>query len=143
MQRDSKGKFTKQNATPTEITERVALPGTNINMEAVVKVRRVGQQSPGKGDQVVAEATLFLPATDKNIAREIRFMERCYVMGQSLTHLWGVPTGATWCWRHSSQTRTADTWHEALNGARIEVEEELDGLIKKLKARKQKLKDAE
>jgi hypothetical protein len=110
-------------------------------IKAKYVLERVGQQAPAKGDGVVVEATIMLPARDQLLIPEIRFEHRLKLAESSLYAMWGGPHSADW--RHTAKTFTATKWSQAFAEAEAWARGELQKLADALAARARALQEAE
>jgi hypothetical protein len=110
-------------------------------IKAKYVLERVGQQAPAKGDGVVVEATIMLPAHDQQLLPEIQFEHRLKIAGVSLYSMWGGPHSADY--RYMAQTFVAAKWSQAFTEAEAWARAELQKLAEALAVRARALQEAE
>jgi hypothetical protein len=110
-------------------------------IKAKYVLQRVGQQPPAKGDGVVVEATILLPARSGLLLPEILFEHRVKVAGAGLYSTWGAEHSADY--RYTAQTFTSSKWTQAFADAEAWARGELQRLADALAARAKALEDAE
>ena len=104
-------------------------------------LKRLGQQPPHKGDGVMVEAMIMLPAKDQQLLPEIQFESRVELGGSSLYSVWGAPYSDDF--RYCARTFVAPKWSQAFAEAETWARGELQKLADALAARARALQEAE
>src|SRR5579859_1772812 len=101
----------------TQIREVIAL---NAELNAIIEVERLGQESVEQGDRVVVEATLYLPNNKgasyclAYLHPDLRFSDRISsLMGETLRDGWGDCVSIESGYRHRTRRYKAEKWCNA------------------------------
>lgn len=106
-------------------------------------LRRVGQDRPENGDDVIVNAIILLPSDNTWLNKDICFGQRCYVGGNGLHSGWGYPYTANPKYRYITLYFSSKTWAKAFDLAAKRADEELNKLETALADRAKALADAE
>ncbi len=105
---------------------------------ASIKLERVGQQYPSRGDGIVVRATIKLPLKHDELPPELDFGGR--------VRIWNGVVGSNYYFsylRNMNQTYIATTWEEAFRVAEADATSELGHLLDAIATREKALADAE
>ncbi len=122
--------------------------------EILAFVARRGQDAANRSDLVIVDGALALPRDSEygSIHRELQFGERCTVLGQPLTAMWGDHND---CFHRKitgreilgHQTRTCwaagKTWKAAFADANAHLDREIAKIVEIVEERRKALADAE
>lgn len=104
-------------------------------------VERVGQLDPKDGNDVVAQVTIFLPATGGSINPELRFGCRVQILEEKLDSHWGYVSSSSF--RTRTDKINGERWSAVFERAAEIAEKEIMKLEDALRVRAQALLDAE
>ena len=113
-------------------------------IDAIIVIKREGQERIENGDGVVTNVFLHLPSADDRpgcqLHTDIRFSDRCKIFGRDLYPSWGEKSQYG---RVESHTFVTKTWADGFKKAEEYGLSEVKKLTDAIAARKQALIDAE
>ena len=132
--------------TPEKKEMVVKLPHTEYN--AIIIMKKLGQEKTQNGDDVVVEGSILLPAdtsliSTRPLPESIRFGSRITILSRDLGEWWGNPIKDYPNYRRHSDTLHRKTWAEAMTSMEEHLLEQLQKLIDALNTRHQALIDAD
>lgn len=127
-----------------KILQDIKKVSLNSDYSAIIKMIRIGQELPSKGNRVMVKGSICLPCNvdSKYLHNDLCFVEKCSVGGNKLNSFWGAYNFELKM-QELTQQFYADTWKEAFTQAEVWADNELQKLIDALEVREQALKDAE